>query len=75
MNFYLTSKIVCSLVQIESLVFFSSLLKTSHEPIKRRLNTDKAARQFRKALADVNWVSVLNRNCALEVYKKYDTHV
>lgn len=34
---------------------------TAHEPIKRRLNTDKAARQFRKALSDINWDSRLTR--------------
>jgi len=27
-----------------------------NEGIKRKLSTDKAARQFRKALADVRWV-------------------
>jgi hypothetical protein len=26
-----------------------------HEPIKRRLHNDRAVRQFRKALSDVNW--------------------
>ena len=31
--------------------------KVPHEPIKRRLNTDRAARRFRKVLASVKWVS------------------
>ena len=34
-----------------------SLVQAAHEPIKRRLHNDRAVRQFRKALSDVNWVS------------------
>ena len=34
-----------------------------HEPIKRRLNTDKAARKFRKVLASVKWEPKLTRWC------------
>jgi hypothetical protein len=30
-------------------------LQAAHEPIKRRLHNDRAVRQFRKALSDVNW--------------------
>ena len=32
------------------------VVKGPHEPIKRRLNTDTAARRFRKVLATVKWV-------------------
>ena len=30
-----------------------------HEPIRRRLNTNKAAARFRKVLAAIKWVSLV----------------
>ena len=43
-----------------------------HEPIKRRLHNDRAVRQFRKALSDVNWVWI--HDCILYGYMYIHGH-
>ena len=42
---------------VERIILF--IFQVDHEPIKRRLHTDKTARQYRKAMADIKWVRVI----------------
>lgn len=44
---------------------WSVISQCPHEPIKRRLNTNKAAARFRKTLAAVKWVSAM---CSLRLF-------